>query len=81
MKTFLSVESLRSSVSLTAFNALSACRNRSFGPDELEKLAGTQGFEPRYADPESAVLPLNDVPAGKNFILTGGCLLLTTCGQ
>jgi hypothetical protein len=25
-------------------------------------LAGTQGFEPRYADPESAVLPLDDVP-------------------
>src|ERR1043166_4784082 len=26
-------------------------------------MAGTQGFEPRYADPESAVLPLDDVPA------------------
>src|SRR6267154_490591 len=26
-------------------------------------LAGRQGFEPRYADPESAVLPLNDLPA------------------
>ena len=25
-------------------------------------MAGTQGFEPRYADPESAVLPLDDVP-------------------
>jgi hypothetical protein len=25
-------------------------------------VAGTQGFEPRYADPESAVLPLDDVP-------------------
>ena len=27
-------------------------------------LAGRQGFEPRYADPESAVLPLDDLPAG-----------------
>ena len=25
-------------------------------------LAGTQGFEPRYAAPEAAVLPLDDVP-------------------
>ncbi len=25
-------------------------------------LAGVQGFEPRSADPESAVLPLNDTP-------------------
>src|SRR5258708_6268383 len=25
-------------------------------------LAGVQGFEPRLADPESAVLPLNDTP-------------------
>jgi hypothetical protein len=28
----------------------------------LNCVAGTQGFEPRYADPESAVLPLDDVP-------------------
>ena len=28
------------------------------------KLAGRQGFEPRYADPESAVLPLDDLPPG-----------------
>ena len=28
-------------------------------------MAGTQGFEPRYADPESAVLPLDDVPIGR----------------
>ena len=27
-----------------------------------ESLAGRQGFEPRYADPESAVLPLDDLP-------------------
>ena len=26
----------------------------------LRKLAAPQGFEPRYADPESAVLPLNE---------------------
>src|SRR3954454_11767411 len=26
-------------------------------------LAGRQGLEPRYADPESAVLPLDDLPA------------------
>jgi hypothetical protein len=25
-------------------------------------MAGRQGFEPRYADPESAVLPLDDLP-------------------
>ena len=25
-------------------------------------LAGRQGFEPRYADPDSAVLPLDDLP-------------------
>ena len=26
-------------------------------------MAGRQGFEPRYADPESAVLPLDDLPS------------------
>jgi hypothetical protein len=26
-------------------------------------VAGRQGFEPRYADPESAVLPLDDLPS------------------
>jgi hypothetical protein len=26
----------------------------------IETLAAPQGFEPRYADPESAVLPLNE---------------------
>src|SRR5579871_4607722 len=30
-------------------------------------MAGTQGFEPRYADPESAVLPLDDVPVKLYF--------------
>ena len=29
----------------------------------VRNLAGRQGFEPRYADPESAVLPLDDLPA------------------
>jgi hypothetical protein len=30
----------------------------------LRRLAAPQGFEPRYADPESAVLPLNEGAAG-----------------
>jgi hypothetical protein len=29
-----------------------------------KRLAGRQGLEPRYADPESAVLPLDDLPRG-----------------
>jgi hypothetical protein len=28
-------------------------------------LAAPQGFEPRYADPESAVLPLNEGAVGE----------------
>jgi hypothetical protein len=32
-----------------------------------QKVAGRQGLEPRYADPESAVLPLDDLPA-KRYI-------------
>ena len=28
-------------------------------------MAGRQGLEPRYADPESAVLPLDDLPRGR----------------
>ena len=31
-------------------------------------MAGRQGLEPRYADPESAVLPLDDLP--EDLILT-----------
>ena len=27
-------------------------------------VAGRQGFEPRYAAPEAAVLPLDDLPMG-----------------
>ena len=34
---------------------------------EGERLAGRQGFEPRYADPESAVLPLDDLPTEFHF--------------
>ena len=36
----------------------------SSGGDKM--LAGRQGLEPRYADPESAVLPLDDLP-GRRF--------------
>ena len=31
-------------------------------------MAGRQGFEPRYADPESAVLPLDDLPGMGRFL-------------
>ena len=34
-------------------------------------MAGRQGLEPRYADPESAVLPLDDLPARPNSIIYG----------
>ena len=34
----------------------------SLGGSPTESLAGRQGLEPRYADPESAVLPLDDLP-------------------
>jgi hypothetical protein len=30
----------------------------------MQDLAAPQGFEPRYADPESAVLPLNEGAVG-----------------
>jgi hypothetical protein len=33
-----------------------------------EWLAGRQGLEPRYADPESAVLPLDDLPTGTEAV-------------
>ena len=32
-------------------------------------MAGRQGFEPRYADPESAVLPLDDLPMVKDYCI------------
>src|ERR1035438_10144427 len=34
---------------------------------EPGSLAGTQGFEPRYAAPEAAVLPLDDVPTQRSL--------------
>ena len=34
-----------------------------------ENLAAPQGFEPRYADPESAVLPLNEGAAWQSEVL------------
>ncbi len=37
----------------------SGCWNERPG---FKSMAGRQGFEPRYADPESAVLPLDDLP-------------------
>ena len=33
-------------------------------------MAGRQGFEPRYADPETAVLPLDDLPTTITHIVT-----------
>ncbi len=47
------------------------------------KVAGRQGFEPRYADPESAVLPLDDLPTGHPDRSKWGCLILSSddfCG-
>jgi hypothetical protein len=37
----------------------------SFGMKRKTILAGPQGFEPRYAAPEAAVLPLNEGPVPK----------------
>ena len=34
----------------------------------IRRMAGRQGFEPRYADPESAVLPLDDLPLHLSFL-------------
>ena len=36
------------------------CQGKKRQPNPSEDLAAPQGFEPRYADPESAVLPLNE---------------------
>jgi hypothetical protein len=38
-----------------------------FRASPRESLAGRQGLEPRYADPESAVLPLDDLPSSVPF--------------
>ena len=32
-------------------------------------MAGRQGLEPRYAEPESAVLPLDDLPVGNSYFI------------
>ena len=32
-------------------------------------MAGKQGFEPRFHDPESCVLPLDDFPAVETIII------------
>ncbi len=32
-------------------------------------MAGKQGFEPRFHDPESCVLPLDDFPAASDMIM------------
>ena len=38
-------------------------------------MAGRQGLEPRYADPESAVLPLDDLPMGRFQFTRAVCRL------
>ena len=35
-------------------------------------MAGRQGLEPRYADPESAVLPLDDLPVSFSILTSRG---------
>ena len=42
---------------------------RLSGVNREIRLAGKQGFEPRFHDPESCVLPLDDFPAGLRMIL------------
>ena len=42
-------------------------------------MAGVQGFEPQLADPESAVLPLNDTPLYRTVaILSTVCVSYDT---
>jgi hypothetical protein len=36
------------------------------------RLAGPRGFEPRFTDPKSAVLPLDEGPARSAPMVTGG---------
>jgi hypothetical protein len=38
-------------------------------------MAGRQGLEPRYADPESAVLPLDDLPRIPSGSITTVCAI------
>ena len=40
--------------------------------ESVRFLAAPQGFEPRYADPESAVLPLNEGAAAQMRVERGG---------
>ena len=45
---------------LHRFTSIQGVREGSIRIGEVWVLAAPQGFEPRYADPESAVLPLNE---------------------
>jgi hypothetical protein len=36
--------------------------------NKIKEVAGKQGFEPRFHDPESCVLPLDDFPAGGGIL-------------
>src|SRR5262244_3308511 len=47
----------------------------------LESLAAPQGFEPRYADPESAVLPLNEGAVFCEMLGDGKSLCLRSRGS
>src|SRR5579884_773576 len=69
--------------------ASSPCRRQMAAPVEVVLInnhsreaclvAGRQGFEPRYADPESAVLPLDDLPVLLYFLpVLAGFLQLKT---
>jgi hypothetical protein len=44
-------------------------RKKKSGESRRIRLAGKPGFEPRFHDPESCVLPLDDFPAGPRIIL------------
>src|SRR4029450_12960650 len=49
--------------------ARSAACPKPWRPDTTERsegVAGRQGFDPRYHGPEPCVLPLDDLPAGRN---------------
>ena len=43
-------------------------RSHESSPSAWESMAGRQGLEPRYADPESAVLPLDDLPRAQTTL-------------
>ena len=40
--------------------------SRVAGFNDVKGMAGRQGFEPRYAGPEPAVLPLDDLPTSRD---------------